>query len=198
MLYGYLIPITKSQSNTMRIATIIQKYFLLSLLLFISVLSFGQQQATQFTASINTITPTSLPENSPSYLPDGSFTIDVAFSTAAPCTTATYTINATPVPNSSPQGNTPPQTTITAYIGFPAGTYLFDNAGAGVYTVTITESTGCNPGVNPITLTVLVPQGVAIPTLSEWGLIILALLSSIFGVVVIRKRAVSLAYQKLS
>ena len=177
----------------MRIATIFQKNLPLGLLLFVSVFSFGQAPTTQFTGSINTVTPTSLPENSPSYVNDGSFLIDVAFSTAAPCTTASYTINAAPVPNSSPQGNTPPQTTTTTYIGFPAGSFIFANAGAGVYTVTITESAGCNPGVNPITLTVLVPQGIAIPTLSEWGLIILALISSIFGVVAIRKRAVSLA-----
>jgi hypothetical protein len=45
------------------------------------------------------------------------------------------------------------------YLGVPAGTYFFFNAGAGDYTVDVTEVGICNPINNPDAITVTVPDG---------------------------------------
>jgi hypothetical protein len=71
----------------------------------------------------------------------------------------TYTVNATPVAGSGPAGSTPPPTTVVTYIGFPQGAYFFGNAGAGNYTVTVTETGPCNPTTDPVVITVTVPNG---------------------------------------
>jgi hypothetical protein len=63
------------------------------------------------------------------------------------------------LPAQARQASTPPPTNVTTYIGFPQGAYLFGNAGAGCYTVTVTETGPCNPGVDPVVIQVCVPDG---------------------------------------
>ena len=110
----------------------------------------------QYTVSATAVRP-SCPFNSPGYAPNGSFTVTVTNGSSC---AGTYTVNATPVAGSGPNGSTPPQTTVTTYIGFPAGSFFFGNAGAGNYTVTVTETGTCNPPTDPVVLVVTVPNGI--------------------------------------
>ncbi len=106
-----------------------------------------------------TVTPTvvspSCPFATPNYAPNGSITINVANGSCV----GTYTVNAAPIAGSGPLGSTPPLTTVTTYIGFPAGNFLFANAGAGCYNITVTETTTCNLAVDPTVIQVCVPDG---------------------------------------
>ncbi|HRD79577.1 MAG TPA: fibronectin type III domain-containing protein, partial [Saprospiraceae bacterium] len=110
----------------------------------------------QYTVTATTVRP-SCPFISPGYVPNGSFTVTVTDGTTC---AGTYTVNATPVAGSGPAGSTPPSTTVVTYIGFPQGAYLFANAGAGSYTVTVTETGSCNPATDPVVITVTVPDGI--------------------------------------
>lgn len=110
----------------------------------------------QYNVSATTVAPT-CPFGTANYLPNGSFTVTV---TNGSTCAGTYTVNAAPVAGSGPSGSTPPLTTVTTYIGFPAGAFLFANAGAGQYTVTVTETGPCNPPTDPVVITVTVPNGV--------------------------------------
>ncbi len=109
---------------------------------------------TPITVTSAPVAPT-CPFASANYTPDGSFTVTVANGSC----TGTYTVNATPVPGSGPMGSTPPPTTVTTYIGFPAQNFFFGNAGAGCYTITVTETSGCNLQTNPVVSIVCVPDG---------------------------------------
>ncbi len=109
----------------------------------------------QYTVAAVATKPT-CPFISPGYVPNGAFTVTVTNGTTC---AGTYTVNATPVAGSGPAGSTPPLTTVTTYIGFPAGNFLFANAGAGTYTVTVTETGTCNPSTDPVVLNVVVPNG---------------------------------------
>jgi len=114
-----------------------------------------QTRDAQYTVSATTVKP-SCPFVSPGYVANGSFTVTVTNGTTC---AGTYTVNATPVAGSGPAGSTPPSTTVVTYIGFPAGAFLFANAGAGNYTVTVTETGTCNPPTDPVVITVTVPDG---------------------------------------
>lgn len=107
------------------------------------------------------VTPTSVvspacPFGTANYTANGSITINVANGSCV----GTYTVNATPVIGSGPQGSTPPNTTVTTYIGFPQGNFFFGNAGAGCYTITVTETGACNLQVDPTVIVVCVPDGI--------------------------------------
>lgn len=110
----------------------------------------------QYTVTATAVPPT-CPFASPGYTPNGSFTVTV---TNGSTCAGTYTVNAAPVAGSGPAGSTPPLTTVTTYIGFPAGAFLFANAGAGTYNVTVTETGTCNPPTDPVVIQVIVPNGV--------------------------------------
>ncbi|MBK7806148.1 MAG: hypothetical protein IPJ51_07605 [Saprospiraceae bacterium] len=114
-----------------------------------------QTKDAQYTVTSTALAP-SCPFVSPGYVPNGSFTVTVTNGTTC---AGTYTVNATPVAGSGPGGSTPPFTTVTTYIGFPAGAYFFGNAGAGNYTVTVTETGPCNPTTDPVVTVVTVPNG---------------------------------------
>jgi len=114
-----------------------------------------QTKDAQYTVTSTALAP-SCPFVSPGYVPNGSFTVTVTNGTTC---AGTYTVNATPVAGSGPDGSTPPFTTVTTYIGFPAGAYFFGNAGAGNYTVTVTETGPCNPTTDPVVTVVTVPNG---------------------------------------
>ncbi|MBK7425888.1 MAG: hypothetical protein IPI60_02045 [Saprospiraceae bacterium] len=101
------------------------------------------------------VTPPTCPFGSANYAPNGSFTINVANGSCV----GTYTVMATPVVGSGPGGSTPPPTTVTTYIGFPAQNFLFANAGAGCYNVSVTETTTCNLATEPTVIQVCVPDG---------------------------------------
>jgi len=109
----------------------------------------------QYTVGTTSVAPT-CPFASPGYVPNGSFTVNIIDGSSC---AGTYTVNATPVVGSGPAGSTPPATTVTTYIGFPAGGFLFANAGAGSYTVTVTETGTCNPPTDPVVIVVVVPNG---------------------------------------
>jgi hypothetical protein len=117
----------------------------------------GAGVETPYAVTVPVLNATSRPFSAANYLADGSFTINVANGSC----TGTYTVNASPVAGSGPSGSTPPNTTVVTYIGFPQGNFAFNNAGAGDYTVTVTETSGCtfDAGVNPTVITVTVPQG---------------------------------------
>jgi hypothetical protein len=115
--------------------------------------AFGQEQ---HTASATSIVLPSLPFSDPGYTANGSFTVTVV--NGAGCGTGVYTVNAAPIAGSGPGGSIPPITTVTTYIGFSAGNFLFDAAGAGQYTVTVTETGPCDPPVNPVVFVATVPN----------------------------------------
>jgi hypothetical protein len=117
----------------------------------------GAGVETPYAVTVPVLNATSRPFSAANYLADGSFTINVANGSC----TGTYTVNASPVAGSGPSGSTPPNTTVVTYIGFGQGNFAFNNAGAGDYTVTVTETSGCtfDAGVNPTVITVTVPQG---------------------------------------
>jgi len=111
---------------------------------------------TPFSIGILSQTDTSRPFSANNYSADGQFTIEVSNGN---CTTATYTVNASPIAGTDPVGGTPPFTNVVTYIGFPQGNFLFNNAGAGSYLVTVTESSGScsfDPSDNPQTLEVVI------------------------------------------
>lgn len=126
------------------------------LLICIAVLFVQQAHAQddQFGVQVIDVISPSLPESDPGYATDGSFTIEVT--DGASCA-GTYTVNASPDANSSPLGNTPSFTTVTTYIGFGEGTFLFANAGVGTYTVTVTETSECDPPESPVVITAEIP-----------------------------------------
>ncbi len=111
----------------------------------------------QFTAEASSIISPTCALESPGYANNGAFTIAVTDGSAC---AGTYTVNATPIAGSAPDGSTPPPTTVTTYIGFPQGDFFFSNAGAGQYTVTVTQTGGgCNPVKNPLVFVVTIPAG---------------------------------------
>ncbi|MFN8347476.1 MAG: T9SS type A sorting domain-containing protein [Spirosomataceae bacterium] len=106
--------------------------------------------APQFTAVASNITPVD-PSNT-----GGSFTIQVGDGIGC---TGTFTVNAAPVAGSGPGGTTPAPTTVTTYIGFPQGAFLFANATQGQYTVTVTETNNaCTYATDPVVFTVTLPM----------------------------------------
>jgi hypothetical protein len=119
--------------------------------------------AADFTYSVD-VTPPTVAFDDGGYTANGSFTVTV---TDDECSTGTYTINAAPVFHSAPDSTTPPSTTITTYIGFPEGSRLFDNAGVGDYTLTMTQTssnTGCNMWAQEIEVVT-----VGNPPVTQWG-----------------------------
>lgn len=119
--------------------------------------ALAQPNPDQHVVSATTVTP-SCPVTASQYATNGSFTVTV---TDGPdCFgIGVYTISAAPVPNSAPDGSTPPFTTVTAYIGFGQGNFLFNNAGTGQYNVSVNQTSGaCSPPVNPVPLLVTVPN----------------------------------------
>ncbi|SDU08949.1 IPTL-CTERM sorting domain-containing protein [Halopseudomonas salegens] len=148
------------------------------------LLSFGVANAATVSYSI---TPPSLLFADPGYTPDGNVTATVA--DTLDCTDGTFTVNASPVAASGPGGSTPPLTAVTTYIGFPAGSnFSFNNAGYGQYQIT-TTTTACATGTppDPIVNIVTLREAKPIPSLSQLGLIIMALMMGM-GAVVMRRR----------
>lgn len=94
------------------------------------------------------ITPASLPSTDPGFVDDASFTITVG--DAVGCT-GTYTVQ-----------NLNLDTTFHTYIGFPAGSaFVFDSAEPGVYTVSVTETSGCPTlQTDPTYITFEIPEAV--------------------------------------
>lgn len=93
-----------------------------------------------------TLSVTIVPPTAPG-ADDGSFTINV---TNAPGCTGTYTVH-----------NMAVNTGIVTYIGYPQGNFLFAAAGAGLYTVQVTETSGCPTlQTDPTYITFEVPDGV--------------------------------------
>ncbi|MFO1282078.1 MAG: hypothetical protein U1F51_06330 [Burkholderiales bacterium] len=119
----------------------------------------GFAQDTQYSALASTLNAPTLPFSDPGYAANGSFTVLVTNGSCA----GTYTVNAAPVAGSGPGGSNPPLTTINTYIGFPAGSFLFANAGSGLYTVTVTETGACNPPIDPVVFQVQVPAVAVTP-----------------------------------
>jgi len=141
--------------------------------------------ASAATVSYSTIKPT-LDFGNAAYTPNGSITAAVA--DTPDCTGGTFTVNAAPVAGSGPGGTNPPNTTITTYIGFPAGNFLFASAGYGQYTIT-TTTTACGVGVPPAPIVKVVNISVRkIPTLSQWGVIILSSMLAIGAAVTLRRQ----------
>ena len=136
------------------------------------------------TVTYVTVNP-SLAFGAPGYVADGSITANVA--DVPGCTGGTYTVNASPVAGSGPLASTPPFTTVTTYIGFPQGAFLFGNAGWGSYTIT-TTTTACGVGAPPPPTVDVVTFAVTIPTLTEWAMILFALLMAGSGAVLVRRR----------
>jgi len=154
------------------------KRFLKFALPLLLLLPFHAANASIVSSSV--VLPTGLATN------DGSITTTVADSPG--CTGATYTVNASPVASSGPGGSTPPFTTVVTYIGFPAGPFLFANAGVGQYTITVSTTSVCMEAQNISTVTLTPPAPTSIPTLSEWGMIILSSLLALGTVITLRRQ----------
>ena len=135
-----------------------------------------------FTIVETSVMTPSLPFSNSSYFPDGTFEISII--DGASCTGFLYDINITPVPNSAPDGSTPPTTNPSFFTAVPAGgsPYLFSDAGVGLYTVDVFHIGPCILATNPDSIVVEVPDLIIIPTMSQWGVIILALLLACIGV----------------
>ena len=139
------------------------------------------------TVTYTTVRPT-LSFNDPGYTANGSITATVA--NTPDCTGGTFTVNATPIAASGPSGSTPPFTSVTTYIGFPAGNFLFANAGYGRYRIT-TTTTACAVGIPPAPIVnevLLLGESAPIPTVSEWGMIIMSSLLALMAVMTLRRR----------
>ncbi|MCB0673452.1 MAG: hypothetical protein KDC59_16030, partial [Saprospiraceae bacterium] len=95
----------------------------------------------------------------PGYVPDGSFVVSIIDGTSCPGTT--YDVTAAPIAGSGPLGSTPPAPIPNFILGATAAgsPYLFINAGAGNYQVTVLETGPCNPAINPEVIIVSVPDG---------------------------------------
>ena len=117
-----------------------------------------------------TVAPThsqlTCPKASPGYVANGVITVTV---TDGSTCAGTYTVTAVPVPNSNlaPIGfapATPPAVVAQAPVG---NVFTFTGAGVGQYTITVLETSGCNPVTNPVvnTLTVVNPPDVVAPVL---------------------------------
>ncbi len=127
------------------------------------------------TVTYTNVLPT-LPFSDPGYAPNGSITAHVA--DVPECTTGVFTVNATPVAGSGPSASNPPSTSITTYIGFNQGSFLFSNAGYGSYTIT-TTTTACGVGAPPpptVDVVTLSEPPTIVPTLTEWALILFGLI----------------------
>ena len=95
-----------------------------------------------------TDSPASCNSSSPGFAPDGSFSVTIEDS---PTCTGIYDIVVTSGPYTlDPAG----------YSGVTAGTYTFEDAGPGSYTVQITETSVCLPFNDPEVITVVVVEGV--------------------------------------
>ena len=92
--------------------------------------------------------PASCPSTSPGFVPDGSFSVTIGDS---PTCTGTYDV----IVIAGPFATNP-----AGYAGVGAGTYVFNEAGPGVYTVQITETSICLPVNDPVTINVTVEEGV--------------------------------------
>lgn len=130
----------------------------------------------------NTVIPPTLAFADPGYTNNGRITTSVA--NTPDCTGGTFMVNAVPVAGSGPGGTNPPGTGVTTYIGFPAGNFLFANAGYGQYRIT-TTTTACGAGAPPapivaiVTISRAVPASV--PTLNGWAMLIMASLMGVFA-----------------
>lgn len=112
-------------------------------------------QTAEFTIGYTSVR-TSLPFSDPGYVPNGSFTVSV---TNVGTCVGTFTVSAVPLAGSGPGGSTPPNTTVVAYIGFGQGSFAFNNAGVGSYTVTVSQTGGtCVGAVSPKQLVAVVKQ----------------------------------------
>jgi len=112
-----------------------------------------QTLPTAFTLTQGTLTSPGCPYASPMYAPNGSFSVAVGNGDCA----GTYTLSATPIAGSGPNGSTPP--TLPTQTGLAAGTVTFTNAGAGAYTITATETSGCAVAQNPVSIMVTIADG---------------------------------------
>ena len=99
----------------------------------------------QFDLATIDITPPTCPLISPGFVADGEFTVRVIDgSTCA----GTYTVTVVPALAGSP------------VVGTPGGVDLtFTGAAPGNYTVTVLETSGCNPAINPRNFVINVPDG---------------------------------------
>lgn len=125
-----------------------------------SFLVFGMAGAA---TTSHSVVPPTLSFSDPAYSPNGSITTTVA--NTPDCTNGIFTVNASPVAASGPGGSTPPSTTVVTYIGFPAGNFLFANAGYGQYQIT-TTTTACGVGTPPAPIVDIVAVA-GVPTISS-------------------------------
>ncbi len=140
------------------------------------------------TVTYTTVRPT-LPFNDPGYTANGSITATVA--NTPDCTGGTFTVNATPIAASGPGASSPPIAVPTTNFGFPAGNFLFANLGYGRYRIT-TTTTACAVGTPPAPIVnevLLLGESAPIPTVSEWGMIIMSSLLALVAVMTLRRRS---------
>ena len=97
---------------------------------------------------------------SANYSPDGSF--DITIEDSESCIGTTYDITITPVADSAPDGSTPPMPNPINRTGVLAGTYTFEEAGPGAYTIEVTETGPClqKPDLTPVQVDVIVPDAI--------------------------------------
>lgn len=106
--------------------------------------------APAISVSVTTVAA-SLPQSDPGFTPNGSYTITVG--NAVGCA-GTYTVQYISGPNFP---------TVTAYIGFGQGNFLFANVGPGIYVARVTQTNiACtNLQTNPVEITFRVPDATA-------------------------------------